>query len=57
MIDFNYETNFTLENEDAISSWLSQVIISEDKKEGEINYIFCDDEYLLNISKRKKLLK
>ena len=50
MIDFNYETNFILENEDAISSWLSQVIISEDKKEGEINYIFCDDEYLLKIN-------
>jgi rRNA maturation RNase YbeY len=50
MIDFNYETNFTLENEEAISSWLSQVIMSEDKKEGEINYIFCDDEYLLKIN-------
>ena len=50
MIDFNYETNFTLENEEAISSWLSQVIVSENKKEGEINYIFCDDDYLLKIN-------
>lgn len=50
MIDFNYETNFILENEEAISSWLSQVIVSEDKKEGEINYIFCDDDYLLKIN-------
>ena len=40
MIDFNYETEFALENDEVISSWLSQVIISEDKKEGEINYIF-----------------
>jgi rRNA maturation RNase YbeY len=50
MIDFNYETEFTLENEEAISSWISNVIKSEDKKEGEINYIFCDDEYLLQIN-------
>lgn len=50
MIDFNYETNFILDNEEAISSWLSQVIVSEDKKEGEINYIFCDDDYLLKIN-------
>lgn len=50
MIDFNYETEFTLENEAAISSWISNVILSENKKEGEINYIFCDDEYLLQIN-------
>lgn len=50
MIDYNYETDFTLENEEVISSWLSQVIVSENKKEGEINYIFCDDEYLLKIN-------
>jgi probable rRNA maturation factor len=50
MIDYNYETKFTLENEEAISNWISNVIKSEDKKEGEINYIFCDDEYLLQIN-------
>ena len=50
MIQFNYETQFTLENEEAIMSWLSDVIISETKKEGEINYIFCDDDYLLKIN-------
>ena len=46
MINFNYETDFTLENEDVFAEWLSKVILSENKKEGEINYIFCDDEYL-----------
>lgn len=50
MIDFNYETDFILENEEAISNWISNVISSENKKEGEINYIFCDDEYLLQIN-------
>lgn len=46
MINFNYETEFTLEQEEFISTWISSVIVSEKKNEGEINYIFCDDEYL-----------
>jgi len=50
MINFNYESDFTLENEEAIASWLTAVIVSENKNEGEINYIFCDDEYLHKIN-------
>jgi probable rRNA maturation factor len=50
MINFNYETDFELSNEKAIQEWLSDVIVSEGKKEGEINYIFCDDNYLLEIN-------
>ena len=50
MINFNYETDFTLGDEQAFSDWLSAVIVSESKNEGEINYIFCDDEYLHKIN-------
>ncbi|PVX45862.1 rRNA maturation RNase YbeY [Flavobacterium sp. 103] len=50
MINFNYESDFTLDNEEAIAAWLSAVIVSENKTEGEINYIFCDDEYLHKIN-------
>jgi probable rRNA maturation factor len=50
MINFNYESDFTLDNEEAIATWLSAVIVSENKTEGEINYIFCDDEYLHKIN-------
>ncbi|MBF4472771.1 rRNA maturation RNase YbeY [Flavobacterium sp. HJJ] len=50
MINFNYELEFALENEEAIATWLSSVIVSENKSEGEINYIFCDDEYLHKIN-------
>ena len=52
MISFNYELEFTLENESVIADWLSKVIISENKKEGDINYIFCDDDYLLEINQQ-----
>jgi rRNA maturation RNase YbeY len=47
MISFNYETNFELANEAQYEEWIAEVIESEDKTEGEINYIFCDDAYLL----------
>jgi probable rRNA maturation factor len=50
MINFNYESDFNLDNEEPIANWLSNVILSENKKEGEINYIFCDDEYLHKIN-------
>ena len=46
MISFNYENDFELGNEDAYADWISRVILSENKKEGDINFIFCDDEYL-----------
>ena len=52
MISFNYETGFEIENEAAYESWISLIIESEDKKEGDINYIFCDDEYLLEINQK-----
>lgn len=52
MISFNYENEFELPNEDQIATWISKVILSENKKEGEINYIFCDDEYLLNLNEQ-----
>jgi rRNA maturation RNase YbeY len=47
MISFNYETEFEIANEVQYGNWISEVIESEDKTEGEINYIFCDDAYLL----------
>lgn len=50
MINFNYETEFVLDNEEVFEEWLSAVILSENKKEGEISYIFCDDEYLHKIN-------
>lgn len=50
MINFFYETEFKFTNEGALSSWISLVILSEKKSEGEINYIICDDEYLLKIN-------
>ncbi|UGS21078.1 rRNA maturation RNase YbeY [Flavobacterium cyclinae] len=50
MISFNYETDFELDNEAQYEDWISRIIESEGFDEGEINYIFCDDEYLHKIN-------
>ena len=46
MIAFNYETDFQLADETKISEWISTCIEKYNFTEGELNYIFCDDEYL-----------
>jgi rRNA maturation RNase YbeY len=50
VITFNYETDFELYTEEKTSAWIQSVIESEEKKLGEINYIFCNDEYLHKIN-------
>lgn len=50
MISYTYELPFQLTNEVAYTNWIAAVINSEFKSEGEINYIFCTDDYLLNIN-------
>ena len=49
MIQFFYE-NLPETVNSAYKIWLQEIISSEDKKLGEINYIFCDDEYLLKVN-------
>jgi len=46
MISFNYENDFKLNNKRKISHWISIVIKAENHKEGDINYVFCNDDYL-----------
>ncbi|WP_294221561.1 MULTISPECIES: rRNA maturation RNase YbeY [Chryseobacterium] len=49
MIQFFYENLTESVNTDYIA-WLKDLILSEEKKLGEINYIFCDDDYLLKVN-------
>lgn len=50
MILFHYETDFALKTETNYANWICSVVESEGKIVGEINYIFCDDDYLYNIN-------
>ena len=49
--DFLYSNNLDDLNEPYYSNWLKMVISSEGRKTGDIQYIFCDDNYLVNINK------
>jgi len=46
MISYNSENTFQIQNDSLLSQWLEQVIVYEEKKIGEINFVFCDDDYL-----------
>jgi len=50
MIYFNYEGDFTLDDEAIFADWIERIVESEHKELGEISYIFCDDEYLHKIN-------
>ena len=51
MIQFFFEDIDKIEIEANLSNRLEDIILSEGKKPGEINYIFCDDEYLLQVNR------
>lgn len=53
MIDFTSIGDFSLKNKEAIEGWITFVIEEEEKEVGEINYIFCDDDYLLEINRKE----
>lgn len=50
MTEFHYETEFKLEDEEKYEAWIANVCVSEGYTLGGLNYIFCDDAYLLNIN-------
>ena len=50
MIQFFFENIDEIPISTATISWLEDVIKTENKKLGEINYILCADEYLLKVN-------
>lgn len=51
MIEFLSETDFSLEDQQKYITWIERVIEFEGFSPGDISYVFCDDDYLLNINK------
>ena len=52
---FHSEYNFTLSKQEVRSKWINNSIINESKRLGQLSFIFCTDEYLLE--KNIKFLK
>jgi len=50
MILFHSETDYILSKKLLHKRWLSAIADSEGYRVGEINYIFCDDDYLLKLN-------
>lgn len=50
MITFNYETKFSLKDEVKIENWINVEVSVKGFEIGEINYVFCDDAYLLKLN-------
>ncbi|CAM4084737.1 rRNA maturation RNase YbeY [Gillisia limnaea] len=49
-INFYSENEFQLDHEKSYGIWIEGVIESEGKKLEEISYIFCNDDYMLDIN-------
>ncbi|MBQ9253450.1 MAG: rRNA maturation RNase YbeY [Bacteroidales bacterium] len=49
---FTSQTTFNLKNKMKVKTWIKSVIEKENFKQGEISYIFCSDEKILEINKQ-----
>lgn len=47
---FSENIRFELKNKRTIRKWIDASVRSENKSAGEINYIFCDDQYLADLN-------
>lgn len=52
MIEYHFETPFELKNEIAHTSWINEVAAAHGYSIENLNYIFCDDAYLLDINRK-----
>jgi probable rRNA maturation factor len=49
---FNEEITFTLNKKKQLTEWIQHVIADRNCTPGDINFIFCSDEYLRNMNKQ-----
>jgi len=51
MIEFHFKSEFVIQNKSDYVDWINRVIVSEGFSAGQIDYIFCSDDYLLELNK------
>ncbi|MDD4148576.1 MAG: rRNA maturation RNase YbeY [Bacteroidales bacterium] len=52
IVFFNEDVQMPELDFNKIELWINQIVKNYQKKTGDINYIFCSDEYLLDINKK-----
>ena len=50
MIYYHFETKEFELDTDRVTAWIEKVLVGYKMRTGEVNYIFCDDEYLLDLN-------
>ena len=50
MIEYTVIGGFKVEDKQKLSDWILFTLDEEGRELGEINYIFCDDDYLHDIN-------
>lgn len=44
-------TNFDLKGKMKVKKWISEIIKAQGQKVGDISYLFCDDDYLIQVNR------
>jgi rRNA maturation RNase YbeY len=52
MIEFHYEIDFKINKEPEYVSWVSSICVSENVEAADLSFIFCDDDYLLELNRK-----
>lgn len=50
MLEFHSENDFKLDDLEQLRDWISLSITKMGKQVGDLNYIFCNDDYLIKIN-------
>ncbi len=52
MIEFHFKSDFILDDKTKYSDWITRILESESFVGGQIDYIFCTDDYLLELNQQ-----
>ncbi len=52
MIDYHYETDYQINDPDSHTNWLNRAVESKGHSIDELHFIFCSDDYLLDINRK-----
>ena len=47
----NNDIKFSLKEKTRLKKWITQVVEKQKKRVGDIGYLFCDDEYILQVNR------
>lgn len=52
MIEFHFKSDFIQDDKTKYSDWITRILESESFVAGQIDYIFCTDDYLLELNQQ-----